>query len=38
MKFVGQSLMLWGYIKNDGSRKLFWIDSNLNGAKYIQLL
>ena len=38
MKFESKSLMLWGYIKSDGSRKLIKMDDNLNSAKYIQLL
>ena len=35
---LGESQILWGYIKSDGSRKLAKIDGNLNSAKYSQLL
>lgn len=38
VKFGSKSMMLWAYIKSDGSIKLVNIDGNFNRVKYIQLL
>lgn len=38
VKFGGGSIMVWGFIKGDGRRKLVKIEGTLNSAKYIEVL